>query len=108
MYDFDNGKIRLDRISGEYVVLVDGEPVEERTDWTDSQRRNPRLAISRFTNVISEYLNRNVESYLTDHNKNAVMGCNINTDCTTCRIKGLNIEGSNCILGGGPHGKDIC
>lgn len=100
MYSFEDGKIQLDRVNGEYIVLVDGEPISPPKGLNENQLRNPVLAVNRFISAASEYLKRNVKRYQSDNELNPIMGCNINMDCASCRFYGLDDEASNCITGG--------
>lgn len=69
MYDFNNA-VRLNRIGGEYVITVDGKPLE--TSLSSNQRRNPLIAVSRYASAIDEYLRGNVKKYLVSNGHPAI------------------------------------
>lgn len=74
MYDFNN-TVKLNRTGGEYVITVDGKPLE--TSLSANQRRNPLIAVSRYASAIGEYLRGNVKKYLAENELNVVTGCNV-------------------------------
>ena len=96
MYDFNNA-VRLNRTGGEYVITVDGKPLE--TSLSANQRRNPLIAVSRYASAIDEYLRGNVKKYLAENELNVVTGCNVCMECTDCKFYHLNDAESNCRLG---------
>jgi hypothetical protein len=88
--------IELRRIDGKYYIFIDGTP-QDNYDLTESQLRNPYIAIQRFVSCISDKLRSRVKAYLKEHGLNVVIGCNINMNCEDCRAYHLNDDKSNCI-----------
>lgn len=98
MYDFDNGAVQLDCRGGVYEILAGGERVE-RVSLSQSQSRNPMLAINQFSAEITKYLKDNAKAYLRAQGYNTVMGCKNNMPCGECRRNCLNTADSDCLFG---------
>lgn len=93
MYKFED--IQLRRIDEKYIVTAKGKDYDS-DKYSDSQLRNPRLAIRRFIDAIYDELRDRVVAYLSENNYNEVMGCSVDMHCPDCKAYHLNDELSNC------------